>query len=285
MKILMIGDIHGRVYHLISIVNNILRTNDIDFIVQLGDFGYYLNEDQLDEPTRRFAEDDHSELHSLDYFNQTEEQNKRYKTYLTDLNKPIHFIEGNHECNVILSNLKKYGEPLPQDALGLFKYIPNRHVIKQDGVKMTFLGGWEHEGQFTCSDGVIAPSQFHGQTTDILFTHDGPYGIQMGFKGQLQGSRILSEILEILEPKFHFHGHYHTTTGPNKINKTRSQGLAVFMHPRRNNSAMDINPGSIGLLDTDKNEFYYVIDEQLQKYSRDDDIETILGTTLQLNLL
>ena len=284
MKILMIGDIHGRVYHLLSIVNNILRTTHIDFIIQLGDFGYYLNHDQLDESTKRFAKDDPSELHSLNYFNQTEAQNQRYSKYLNHLNQPIHFIEGNHECNAILSTLKTYDESLPQDTLGLFKYIPNLHTIEQDGVKMTFLGGWEHEGFFTCSDGDINPNQLQGQTTDILFTHDGPYGIQMGFKGKIQGSRIVSEILETLEPKFHFHGHYHTTTGPNKIKQTLSQGLAVFMLPRRNTPAMDINPGSIGVFDTDKQEFYYLIDEALQQYSRDDDIETILGTTLELNL-
>ena len=284
MKILMIGDIHGRVYHLMSIVNNILRTNDIDFVIQLGDFGYYLNHDQLDDATRRFAADDSSELHSVDYFNQSEEQNQRYRTYLPHLNQPIHFIEGNHECNAALAALKNYDDPLPQDGLGVFKYLPNGYTLQHHGIKMTFIGGWEHDGRFTCSDGEINPSQFHGQTTDILFTHDGPYGIQMGFKGQLQGSRIITEMLEILEPKFHFHGHYHTTVGPNRIKKTLSQGLAVFMRPRRNTPAMDINPGSIGVLDTDTNQFYYLIDETLQQYSRDDDIETVLGTTLELNV-
>ena len=284
MKILMIGDIHGRVYHLISVINNILRTNDIDFIIQLGDFGYYLNSDQLDDATRRFAEDDPSELHSLDYFNQTEEQNQRYKAYLSHLNQPIHFIEGNHECNAVLSTLKQYDAPLPQDALGVFKYIPNLHTLQRNGVKMTFIGGWEHDGRFLCSDGEIDPSQLYGETTDILFTHDGPYGIQMGFKGQLQGSRMISEMLEILKPKLHFHGHYHTTIGPNKIKQTLSHGLAVFMRPRRNTPAMDINPGSIGLLDTDTNEFYYLIEEGLQQYRRDDAVETILGVTLDLNL-
>ncbi|MEM8642953.1 MAG: metallophosphoesterase [Cyanobacteria bacterium P01_G01_bin.54] len=284
MKILLIGDIHGRVYHLISIVNNILRTNDIDFILQLGDFGYHLNESQLDETTKRFAKGDRSQLHTLDYFNQTTAQNQRYSQYLTHLNQPIHFIEGNHECNVVLSTLKHYDDPLPQDALGLFKYIPNGHAIAQDGVKMTFLGGWEHQGHYTCSDGEIDPQQFQGQTTDILFTHDGPYGIQMGFRGRVQGSRILSEILKVLQPKLHFHGHYHTTTGPNRIHQTRSQGLAVFMRPLRDTPAMDINPGSMGVLDTAKNEFYYIIDEQFQRYRRADDVETILSTRLDLNL-
>ncbi|NEO87519.1 MAG: hypothetical protein F6J87_25145 [Spirulina sp. SIO3F2] len=284
MKILMFGDIHGRVYHLMSIVNNILKNNTIDFVIQLGDFGYYLNPEQLDEPTRRFAQDDRSELHSLDYFNQTLDQSQRYRTYLSHLKQPIHFIEGNHECNAVLSTLTDYDAPLPQDPMGLFKYIPNGYVIKQDGIKMTFLGGWEDEGHYVCSDGKIDPNQFWGQTTDILFTHDGPYGIQMGFRGRLQGSKVLSEIIEILEPKFHFHGHYHTTTGPNKIHQTRSQGLAVFMRPRRNTPAIDINPGSIGVFDTERGEFYYIIDEQLHQYRRDDEIETILATSLELTL-
>lgn len=284
MKILMFGDIHGRVYHLMSVVDNILRNNTIDFIIQLGDFGYHLNPDQLDGATRRFAESDRSELHSLDYFNQTLHQSQRYRQYLPHLNQPIHFIEGNHDCNAVLSTLTDYDAPLPQDQMGLFKYIPNGHAIARDGVKMTFLGGWEDGGRFVCSDGEIDPEQFRGQTTDILFTHDGPYGIQMGFRGQLQGSKILSEILQILKPRFHFHGHYHTTTGPNRVHQTRSQGLAVFMRPRRNNPAVDINPGSIGVFDSDREEFYYVIDEQLHRYRRDDTIEAILTTPLELKL-
>jgi predicted phosphodiesterase len=68
MKILLIGDIHGRIFLLLKIVQKITSQTKIDFIVQVGDFGYFTDPDQLDESTIRFSRDDPSELHTIDYF-------------------------------------------------------------------------------------------------------------------------------------------------------------------------------------------------------------------------
>lgn len=76
------------------------------------------------------------------------------------------------------------------------------------------------------------------ENTDVLITHTPPYGIldetQHGIK---LGCRELSEILQIVEPKYHLFGHIHHSAGASKrssihyFNLSNLDERLRIMHP------------------------------------------------------
>jgi hypothetical protein len=97
--IAFVGDIHGRIWHLLSLLLELRRTGHaIDRVVQVGDFGAYRGLDHVDEATRRYAHDDPAEL---DFVRMLEDRSDGLHHLLrhirAELEHPILFLRGNHE--------------------------------------------------------------------------------------------------------------------------------------------------------------------------------------------
>ncbi len=87
---------------------------------------------------------------------------------------------------------------------------------------------------------------------DVLVTHDAPYGISTGFRGQLQGSRLISTLIARTQPKFHVTGHYHHLNGPRREGKTLSLSLGSLVASSRwKPEARGLQAGCLAILDTD----------------------------------
>src|SRR5690606_33744642 len=110
---------------------------------------------------------------------------------------------------------------------------------------------------------------------DVLVTHEGPYGTSRGFRGDVQGSPIVTALVERLRPKWHVAGHVHTLIGPRDVGGTTYLGLAALVASRRwQPEATGLLPGCLGVLDTDADELAPVTDGWLAEFPTPFDFET-----------
>ena len=87
---------------------------------------------------------------------------------------------------------------------------------------------------------------------DVLATHDPPYGIGIGYRCQMEGSRLVTSLIEHTQPTLLLSGHVHHLNGPRDYGSTRSWSLdglisSVKWHPEENGFRM----GCLAVLDTD----------------------------------
>jgi hypothetical protein len=183
----------------------------------------------------------------------------------------IHFIRGNHENHQLLKGYNQISE-LESDPLACLRYVPDGTILDKNGFTIGFLGGVESPNE----DGIDSGKVSSLKGVDVLITHDGPFGIAQGFKGQLQGSKLMTHIITEIQPKYHFYGHYHIVNGPTKTGRTLSYGLSTMVLPIRRNPELDINPGSLGIFDTETKEYYLLDTTGFEDLKRDMKIEDII---------
>jgi hypothetical protein len=152
-----------------------------------------------------------------------------YDFIVTNLNKPLYFLFGNHKLNGIESFSKKYrkelyseinrGEQLPY---GGATYIDNR-VVKEKKLLIAGLDGsiWYNGGmnQFTefqmklkvlkLIPKLIINKIFYKRYLDILVTHSPPYGFYKNKDTCHTGFRIFLWFMRVFKPKYLVHGHIH----------------------------------------------------------------------------
>ena len=207
MLIGFVGDVHGLVYHAIALVTTWQRKSGkkLDFVVQVGDMGAYPELDRVDEAGRRHialdpAQGDFSRLLQADGL-----RGERLRAVRGELAAPIHFLRGNHEDFQYLSGLARDDSDGTGrvDEFDLFRYVPDGTVVRLGDLRIAFLGGIETgepgprsidtEAYELLMD--LGPGSF-----DILVTHDPPYGVGIGYRGRVSGSRLITSLIEHTQP-------------------------------------------------------------------------------------
>lgn len=281
MKIAFVGDIHGRVFHLLAVVANWQRVHEckLDMIVQVGDFGAFPDPDEAMLGSR-FVREDRTELDFGKYVRANGPLAEAIVAMKEQFQTPIRFIRGNHED---FRWLASQGDPTEDetsiDPFRLVRHLRDGAIQRIGGVKIAFLGGIETTGQepksiddqaynriLSCSPGEI----------DVLVTHDAPYGIGTDFHGRTQGSRRISELIDRIRPKFLFAGHYHQRIGPLSFGPTVYFGLNILIPPRNDSRRTDptekAQPGSLAILDTESMTTDFVTDERVLDVEREFDL-------------
>ncbi len=279
MKIAFLGDLHGRVFHALALVVawQAVMADPLDLVVQVGDIGAFPNAEAMlkDEATRRYAAEDPGELGFCQLLQAEGTLAGSLRSIRQRLRGPIHFLRGNHEDASWLQGLSQQGQKqtVGVDPFDLFHYVTDGVILEHDGVKIAFFGGVENPepGQVDAGHDRdaytrllhIGPGAF-----DILVTHDPPYGISTGFRGQVQGSSQVLELIEVVQPKYHIAGHLHTMLGPKQYGVTTYIGLSGILLLKRQVSSRVFQPGCMAVLDTLAGTLDFVIDDWLSDFDR-----------------
>lgn len=274
MKIAFIGDVHGRIFHAISAILmwQIKNNEKLDMIIQVGDFGAYPEPDD-EMLNNKFVLQDPTELDFSRYIKADLELQEDLKYARQQLNCPIHFIRGNHEDFQWLNAISQGGEKIAAvDNFDLIKYVPDGSIIEFKGHRITVLGGMEgtNDQNEAINDKVYETLlKSEPRLIDILVAHDSPYGTGVGFTGEIQGSKQVTELIKAIRPKYLISGHYHHMVGPKIIEETKYLGLNILIPPIRKDKERRVQPGSIGILDMDKGTLEFVEDEWLSEINKE----------------
>lgn len=218
MRILLAGDIHGNAKHLQYLYARAVD-NDVDCIVQLGDYGYW--EHMKGGP--EFLEVNADLAHHFKI--------------------PFYWIDGNHE-NFELLNEKYNTHPEVNEFVQIrpgVNYIPRGTTWTWDDVTFMGFGGaysidkgqrvkyvsWWPEEQPSEADISRAIERGGEVDVKVMFTHDVPTEAPIGEAFEERGHSIFTDIREANESRFKvskvvrevkpdwiFHGHYHLGYGP-----------------------------------------------------------------------
>lgn len=273
MKICLIGDVHGRVFHALLLVNLCQqeRQEEYDLIIQVGDLGVWPDPNNVDAATKRFAKNDRTEL-DFQFLVDPKEDHRRFLELIREkISVPILFIRGNHEDSEWLQ--KRKGTLI--DQFGIFEYVADGDVREYKGAKVAFLGGIEGAkvSQDRLDDDAVQRLLSLGSgAVDVLITHDAPYGVSTGFRGQTQGSRIITRVATTLRPRFHAYGHLHHIIGPSWSEDRASLGLSLVLENIREESdrlKQPVKPGCLAILDLQEGRVEPVVGDWLADVRRD----------------
>lgn len=258
MIIGFVGDVHGLVFHCLALLATWQRESGrrLDAVVQLGDMGAYPNTNRTDAASRSYlaldpAQADFSRLLKAD--GALAEHLHRMREQFVG---PIYFLRGNHEDFDYLRRL-----PLDNasgtarvDDFDLYRYVPDGTVVRLAGLRVAFLGGIETErpdDRTIHEDAYRSLMDQDAGSVDVLATHDPPYGIGVGHRGQISGSRLVTALIERVQPAFHLSAHVHHLNGQRSYGRTRSWSLDCLIasakwRPEENG----FRQGCLAVLDT-----------------------------------
>jgi Icc-related predicted phosphoesterase len=198
-KVLIVGDLHGRLGMLEELI---CQHMDVDFVLQVGDFGAYRDDGACcGIPPRQ-------------------RHRSEFPAYLEGrrrLPKPVFFVKGNHEHFRFLDEATakaEKSEPVPI-ADNLF-HIPNGRVINIQGLVVAGLGGNYSAACHRKPRGGLRRRHFseaeistiirYPGKVDVLLTHDVGEGMIPSFRGL---SQELLDLGRRLRPTWWVHGHFH----------------------------------------------------------------------------
>jgi Icc-related predicted phosphoesterase len=254
MRIAFVGDIHGRVLHLIALLLELQRKGHaIDRVIQVGDLGAYRDHAHLDPAAQRFARDNPAELDFLRLLAPDEGLALMLRHARAQLGAPVLFLRGNHEDHAWLADrLRECGaRQAPMDRFDLFHFVADGSVLELGGVRLAVLGGAAEDPLGPIDAAAYeALRALEPGSIDVLVTHDGPHGVAVGYHGNTQGSRRLSALVAHLQPRFHVGGHYHILNGPHRHGATLYLGLSCLVHSARKDPSQRIQPGAVAIFDS-----------------------------------
>jgi Icc-related predicted phosphoesterase len=268
MLIGFVGDVHGRVFHMLAALATWQRQTGrrFDLIVQVGDMGAYPNPEQTDAATRSYMALDQTEGDFARLL-WPDDVTARHLTLLQrEIPSPVHFIHGNHDDVGWLRSLPPESRA---DPFGFLRYVPDGRVLEFSGTRVGFLGGEDRPGAAADIDDH-ALDELAGLgpgSIDILVTHEAPHGLAVGRDGRLQGSRRISDLLIRLQPRFHVAGHYHHLNGPRREAATTSLALSSLAASARwKPNAVGLQPGCLAALDMEARQLTPVVDPWLSTF-------------------
>ncbi len=281
--IAFVGDVHGRIFHAFAALLELQARlgHGFDAIIQVGDLGYP-DLERADEPTRRYLAVDPAEGELAPLMERASDQDEALKSIRTKLGTPMLFVRGNHEDFDWLRGLPvdDISRTAPIDPFDLLRYVPDGAVLDLAGARIAFLGGVEEfEGPPGIDDAAYQSLLDRGPgTLNVLVTHEGPYGCSQGYRGDIGGSRRISQLVEALQPSFHVFGHAHQPIGPAKAGRTTYLGLdglvaSRLWHPEEGG----LKSGCFGLLDIAEGELRPITDAWLKAFPTPFDTDGWLG--------
>lgn len=206
----IIGDTHADATFVANI-HRAIKPDDVDVIVQLGDFGFTFPD---------------SLLHSI------------YAWLDKEPGRLWYWIDGNHDEHNYIQNVIMDGEsgdfPISHFHERMF-YCPRGSVAMIGNKKALFVGGaysidkryrvpdisWWSQEMITHADVDHALENVHrvGGAIDVMFTHDSPNHRWLVNELSAHGYKVdqdsyanrmnLTSIVERVHPKVLYHGHYH----------------------------------------------------------------------------
>ena len=152
-----------------------------------------------------------------------------YDYIMSNLNKPLYFIYGNHKLNGIEYYEKAFRAELFITLYRKCKFAPgsgthiDKRIINNKGLLIGGLGGsrWYNGGknQFTefgmaikiikILPSLIFNRILHGRFIDILLTHSPPYGIHDRKDRCHRGFKVFCLFIRLFKPRYFIHGHIH----------------------------------------------------------------------------
>lgn len=269
MRIAFVGDMHGRAFHALAAVLELQeRTGTaFDLVVQVGDFGYPVPE-RADVFSARYLEADPAEGDLARLITAGGPRAGVLQRLRRLLAGPVHFVRGNHEDVKWLAGLPRHALPgtAPADPFDLFHYVPDGRILEVGGARIAFLGGVEElPGEAAIDrEAYDALMDEAPGSIDLLVTHEGPYGSSRGHRGNVLGSRLITELVERVQPAYHVFGHAHQRLGPERAGKTAWLGVdALVASALWQPDARGLKPGSLAVLDTDAGNLRHVTDAWL----------------------
>ena len=272
MLIAFVGDVHGRAFHAIAALATLQErvSRPFDLIIQLGDLGFP-DPERGDESAKRYLAVDPAEADLGRLLHAEGDRAEALRGVRTSMAGPMHFVRGNHEDFEWLAGLPldATSGAARADPFDLLHYVPDGSVLDFDGFRVAFLGGVEElpGPPAIAADAYASLMERSPSEIDLLVTHEGPYGSSAGYHGDVHGSRLMSALLERIQPRFHVFGHAHQLAGPEPFGRTTYLGLdALVASPIWHPEARGLKPGCLGLLDTATGELTPVTDGWLADF-------------------
>jgi len=265
------GDVHGNLPGMYELCKSWQQDKyeHIDLVLQTGDMGLWSSFDQMDKATKKHYKKDESELAPEGLA----PKGLASAAYLSGKKTaPIEtwFCHGNHENFLLLAD--KEGQAV--DPVGRIIFLATGSVREfckeKDVLRVAALGGMEYRfGKFPMPSNERVQKYLHppsleslqkstGHLTveigqvDVLLLHDAP--LNKGLRNKFPtGSKRLTELIEAMQPRFAFFGHYDDPPEPFYIGSTFCAGTN-FAGARR----IPNHDGAMGILRTDKWEFHFV---------------------------
>ena len=274
---LVFGDLHGRIlpaFRLAACWSREFR-QPLAGILQVGDLGYFPNPSRLDNATIRHAKDDPQELGSLDIVT----TNELADSIFDDPNSPpgLWFTAGNHEDFEELERLAQASGKQPDfvvDAYCKVRGIKDGAVATVAGCRVGTVWGVDREGrnarrkvpdrafiQPRSIDRLLVADPF-----DVLLTHDAP----LGAKREEYGSELLSNLIQLAQPRFAFFGHYKGDGAEVEKDYGHTRVFHMAGFELREGKDRHAETGSVGVLtwDADEPSFEYVAAKWLRTFTR-----------------
>lgn len=215
-KFLVAGDLHG---HLGLLEETIQKHPDIDFVLQVGDFGAYFDDGASAKMPRH-------RRHPSEF--------PQYASGEKSFSKPVIFIKGNHEGFEYLMELEGKGRDVPICIAKNLYYLPNGSCVTLHGVRVAGLGGNfspKYLGrEVRAADDPLRFRHFriseinalmNRGNVDILLTHDACPGIVPSKHIMSEQSGHLLDLVQKMQPTYWAIGHYHmgyeTSLGRTKV--------------------------------------------------------------------
>lgn len=282
MKIGFFGDTHGCVRHALGAAVLLARhRGPLDALIQVGDLGAYPSADRWDGASRRHGADAPAQHDFFALLDPSPPLAAGVRRALAEI-PPFTFVSGNHEDHDWLAGLHAAApsDPLVAvDPLGAFRHVPDGEIVDVAGLRTAFLGRIDAPGTDVDYDHDAYRRLLDAEpgSVDLLVTHDGPHGMSADFHGTVQGSALLTTLIEHLQPARHLSGHYHHENGPRHYGRTVSYAVGQLVPPHTNrrdpgaaNPRQQVAAGSIALLDTADLSVEYVHDPWLADVHGDD---------------
>lgn len=273
MLIGFVGDLHGRVLHALALIVTWQKQSGrrFDMLIQVGDMGAFRDMSSLEQTANRHFALDPSQRDFVRLMQTDADLAEALSTLGGTIGTPVHFIRGNHEDFALLENLPRDSGSgtAAVDRFGLLRYVPDGMVMTFGKLRFAFLGGVEERSDAAgINRGAYEALLALGPgSIDVLVTHQGPYGSSTGFRGDIHGSQMTSQLIERIRPSFQVAGHAHVSAGPTRFSDTTYLGLdCVVASPLYHPEAQGFQPGCLAVLDTDDGDLRPITDDWLADF-------------------
>lgn len=254
MIVAVFGDVHGNLAAMFDCCFDWQNRSakQIDLILQTGDMGLWCSFEEADKAARKHHADDATELTAALYLSGC-------KT------APIEtwFINGNHENFSLLVGR----ENQPVDPAGRIVFLSPGSIREfrkgKEALRVAALGGIEYRfGKYAIPSNQRVQKYLHppslenlqktSSKVDVLLLHDAP--LNKGLRTKFPtGSKRLTELIQALQPRFAFYGHYDDPPEPFYIGSTLCASTN-FAKAKR----IPGRDGAMGILQTDVWQFHFV---------------------------
>lgn len=200
MRIVFSGDIHGSVTQL-RFVFKTAQAHECDLVWACGDFGFWPHT-----------------AHGVKFLEAVD-------ALVEETGIKLFWTDGNHENHDELDRLRwVHGEECPIATSAGSWWVPRGCVVALDGVDFMSYGGgysvdWKRrvKGKSWWPQELVDEGHVRGVPdvpVDVLVTHDTPFGEGvLSYKDSIPESldqrRILSELVDRVQPRLVFSGHHH----------------------------------------------------------------------------